>query len=374
MHTNSVQLGISLLIGLGCLLPLYFQNSYFEGSKLRPSLQSYIYRDSASMIIALLIPIVLDTLADIADYFSNKKSKVEERGTFFNIHERMLFVLGIIICPVTGKLISKSVTLIDSLSFSLTLTFSYSFLLFLCKAFFPDSMDNLAFIYFCCNKSQLVISYGVLVTSLCRYNEEFWSVRNTYLMLFFMCAGSIIGAFSNNLYAKDESDLTISSVVWTAWSFNIFAVTMFFGCSGRWIFTVVYPKLKHLLSATESREREAFDNHLYFPLIFNIAAVLSTVFIIFILCYYWGVYRFDKNSLFLNNLAAMLYLASFYFVMIRMVKFEVVQSLYALIDAKKSYVRYISHELRTPLNSAVLGLKFLTDDIESSSDPQDIDR
>ena len=27
----------------------------------------------------------------------------------------------------------------------------------------------------------------------------------------------------------------------------------------------------------------------------------------------------------------------------------------ALIDSKKSYVRYISHELRTPLNSAFLG-------------------
>ena len=29
---------------------------------------------------------------------------------------------------------------------------------------------------------------------------------------------------------------------------------------------------------------------------------------------------------------------------------------YALIDSKKSYVRYISHELRTPLNSAFLGI------------------
>jgi hypothetical protein len=31
----------------------------------------------------------------------------------------------------------------------------------------------------------------------------------------------------------------------------------------------------------------------------------------------------------------------------RTVKFEMVQSLYALIEAKKTYVRYISHELRT---------------------------
>ena len=33
---------------------------------------------------------------------------------------------------------------------------------------------------------------------------------------------------------------------------------------------------------------------------------------------------------------------------------------YALIESKKSYVRYISHELRTPLNSAFLGNVIVT--------------
>ena len=32
----------------------------------------------------------------------------------------------------------------------------------------------------------------------------------------------------------------------------------------------------------------------------------------------------------------------------------------ALLDSKKSYIRYISHELRTPLNTAYLGLKLLS--------------
>ena len=31
----------------------------------------------------------------------------------------------------------------------------------------------------------------------------------------------------------------------------------------------------------------------------------------------------------------------------------------ALLDSKRSYIRYISHELRTPLNTAYLGLKLL---------------
>ena len=46
----------------------------------------------------------------------------------------------------------------------------------------------------------------------------------------------------------------------------------------------------------------------------------------------------------------------------------------ALLDSKRSYVRYISHELRTPLNTAFLGLKLLTEEFKTSVDIKDIDR
>ena len=35
------------------------------------------------------------------------------------------------------------------------------------------------------------------------------------------------------------------------------------------------------------------------------------------------------------------------------------EALRVLLEAKKSYVRYISHELRTPLNAATLGLNMV---------------
>ena len=47
---------------------------------------------------------------------------------------------------------------------------------------------------------------------------------------------------------------------------------------------------------------------------------------------------------------------------------------HALIDSKKSYVRYISHELRTPLNTAFLGLRLLTDDLKTGTGAKDIER
>ena len=46
----------------------------------------------------------------------------------------------------------------------------------------------------------------------------------------------------------------------------------------------------------------------------------------------------------------------------------------ALLESKKSYVRYISHELRTPLNTAFLGLKLLTCEMKASTNPKDVER
>jgi signal transduction histidine kinase len=43
----------------------------------------------------------------------------------------------------------------------------------------------------------------------------------------------------------------------------------------------------------------------------------------------------------------------------------------ALINSKKSYVRYISHELRTPINTVYLGLKLITKQLKNSNDPKD---
>jgi hypothetical protein len=83
MDTNLIQLGISFASGLLCLLPLAFQKSIFDDSSLRPGLISAMYRDSAIMIIALVVPIALDKLADITNNSNKKSPDGQERGIFF---------------------------------------------------------------------------------------------------------------------------------------------------------------------------------------------------------------------------------------------------------------------------------------------------
>ena len=58
----------------------------------------------------------------------------------------------------------------------------------------------------------------------------------------------------------------------------------------------------------------------------------------------------------------------------RFVKFEAVQTLIDLLEAKKQYLRYISHEVRTPLNAAFLGLRFLRDEMRDDTSARDRDR
>ena len=45
------------------------------------------------------------------------------------------------------------------------------------------------------------------------------------------------------------------------------------------------------------------------------------------------------------------------------------ESLQELLEAKKSYVRYISHELRTPLNAATLGLNMVVTQLKKNRHP-----
>ena len=45
------------------------------------------------------------------------------------------------------------------------------------------------------------------------------------------------------------------------------------------------------------------------------------------------------------------------------------EALRVLLEAKKSYVRYISHELRTPLNAATLGLNMVVTKMKKNRQP-----
>ena len=85
-------------------------------------------------------------------------------------------------------------------------------------------------------------------------------------------------------------------------------------------------------------------------------------------------YQFDDNALLLDVIPSIVFQLSVLFFGLRLVKHEAISALLALLEAKKSYVRYISHELRTPLSAANAGLQMLQEELSASVTTSPIDK
>lgn len=116
---------------------------------------------------------------------------------------------------------------------------------------------------------------------------------------------------------------------------------IFFFCASRW-FCGPFRRNFWLLSKT---------TELYYPLTYIFISVACTSTVVYLAFQYGRIQDFDESALLINNLIYSAYALFMIFISMRMVKSEVLQGLYALIESKKVYVRYISHELRTPLNA-----------------------
>ena len=84
-------------------------------------------------------------------------------------------------------------------------------------------------------------------------------------------------------------------------------------------------------------------------------------------------YQFNDNELMLYVVPSIIFQLSILFFDIRLVKHESVSALLALIEAKKTYVRYISHELRTPLSAANSGLQMLQEELSATASTNPVD-
>jgi hypothetical protein len=306
--------GLTVLAGVLCLIPLSFQTSQFEtsqtskfeSSELRSGMKSDVFRGTSIMIIALVIPLALDTLADIYDYFLKKKApKRQELAVFLNIDERIIILCGMIVCPMT--------------------------------AFISRDTPNLAFLYFCCNSCQLNLLFGVLITALGRNQKKYWSDRNVNFMAICICGGTVLNAFTQNYYLNGgENSNQLIGVLWLSAACVFFGCLVFFACSLRWVFAIAYPKIKKLFSVRTNESDNGAPYFLYKPLILLVTSVTCIAIFCTIFVKHGSIAMWNHTALYLNNLAYIIFLIAFYFVMIRMIKNEVVQGLVSSI-----YIRIV---------------------------------
>jgi hypothetical protein len=313
LTTNIIQVLLCYLFGFFCLLPLYYNLSLFlEETVLRDSLTSIGYRYSAVATLTLAIPFTFDLVSDLVftpnDVKHSNERTVGKEG-FLNNMEKVLFLIGTVMLPIV--------------------------------AFFPEDTRNWAFIYVCCNKCQQMLIFGAIAISLSRYDNSAWTDKTTYAIITTVGIGNVILCNASNRHPSIAIS-TYDALEIVAVLLVLIGALLFLFSIIRW-FRGAFKKNFDLVSKTQKE--------LFYPLIYTAMTVLCIVTLAVLVFLYRRTSRHDKAAILVNSLIYFSYILFIDFLTMRMVKSEVVQGLYALIESKKVYVRYISHELRTPLNA-----------------------
>jgi hypothetical protein len=260
------------------------------------------------------IPFTLDLVTDLVLKPTDAKQSNEKiivKEGFLNNTEKVLFLIGAIVLPVV--------------------------------AFFPENTTNWAFIYICCSKCQQCLIHGAVVISLCRYDSSAWTNKATYVIITSIGVGNVILCNTNNRSSNlTTSTYDILEIV------GIFLVLLSCGVysffTTRW-FMGLFKRNFDPVSKTQK------ISELVYPLVYTTMIGISFVTLVIIVSLYGRTIKHDEIAITITNILYFCYILLIIFLSMRMVKSEVIQGLYALIDSKKVYVRYISHELRTPLNA-----------------------
>lgn len=307
------------LSGLCCLLPLWLEmTSNLESRPLRDSLdENPGFRYSCVANVALVVPLMLDTLFDLVtskwlsfrkgDKKLNNGDSKSPRYDFLNVYERLLIFLGVLVLPVVG--------------------------------FLPIDTDNLGLIYYCCNKCQQNWVGGAIIVSLCRFDREYWSTNSTLISLFCLSLGLIGSPFVGNKYAGTETPSLEFKVFDVMTSLCTVAPCLTFVLnSGRWII-IVYCKAhkwKKILMFTSTLPEHTdngevphsnADDPAFFPMIYTLC---GTILIILLLSMIASAARIENYScvhLGQNNVPCMVFVILISTLSMRMVKSEVVQGL-----------------------------------------------
>ena len=175
--SNKIHVVVCFVGSFLCLLPLFTESSSnLESSPLRSAISSHLSREVAAATLALTCPLLID-LATESFYISRNTTnsvikKVHAGFTLLNSIERAALLCGMAVVPA-------------------------------CSLFPPDT-SNLALIYVCCQKCQLVLIVGAVMISLCRHNEKYWTVKGTSFSIICLVVGNILQAFTENTDVASE--------------------------------------------------------------------------------------------------------------------------------------------------------------------------
>ena len=309
LSSNNVQMSFVLVGAVIAFWPYmagyHQQSTSLEQSILRTTLNDgYIYQLSAVAAISLLVPMVIDWLTN----------KIEANdGVIRNINDRekIMLYLGLLSVPVI--------------------------------AFVGHSYQNLALLWMCMSRFQIVAVLGSLSVTFSRIDGSTLPWWMSLLSTAFLTLAVNLSLYASLVasYPVYVIAMTLKAIVLTNMVVSIL----------RWLYQPRSSKSLYMLVGTSC-----------FTII--IIVLLATGPIDMLTPNLLLVY----NAAFIGSEVALLY----YY--LKRTKYQRVFDLGALAESRKQYLRYIAHEMRTPLNSACLGLKLIVDALEDIEDKDEFEQ
>ena len=266
-----------------------------EQSVLRTTLNDgYLYQLSAVAAIALLVPMIIDWLTNMIEPHDGVIRNINDK-------EKTMLYLGLLSVPAV--------------------------------AFVTDSYQDLALLWLCVSRFQIVAVLGTLTVTFSRIDDFAMSWWMSLLSTTILVVGVNLSLYASFV---DSSPAYIVAMLFEAMVLTLMVVSII-----RWLFRPRSSKSLYMLVGS---------------------SCFTMVIIVFMATGPKDL--FTPNLLLIYNAAFIgLELGLLYYYLKR-TKFQRVSDLRALVESRKQYLRYIAHEMRTPLNSACLGLKLIVGALE----------
>ena len=207
---NTIHLSLCIIGALLAFLPLWIHNhwhlAHFEAME-----RVEFYQSSSSAALALLVPMVLDTALE---FYSNRirpaAVDVKTPKDVLSIAEKLVLLVGLAIAPCVAEFDMNSLLGVDDTPWSL--------------------------MYMCCRKSQNILVLGVIMTSLSRYQSQYWHGLTVTVCLLGLVVGQVASLYYNIAVVEGRSS---STEYVTMLFFSILSFSLFYAMTCRWSYSLM---------------------------------------------------------------------------------------------------------------------------------------
>ena len=337
-HRSNIQLLITVIGTFLCFIPTYANVlSQIETTESTEAIHNGILFKCASTVSLILAALLfLDLFFDfIMSMVSQaKQQRVKDKKKWDNhvdiliANEKMVFLAGLVILPLTS--------------------------------FLPLGTMDITLLTQCFNRAQLVLIFGALIASLNRMDKNYFPTLITMtIFVIFIIASTLVPYYINTVNYDTKLHAIVTTFTWVpaAILFSLLAYyvfdTVFFHLCGfkRWKIPCCYASAVEM-DDNKNNDKKRPDaklqpythGYIYFRLTYcTIIMMFILIRVVLFAKYPTSLPSLNDTTLFTMIIAPILLACCILLFNLRLVKHEAVESLIEMLDAKKSYVRYISH-------------------------------